>query len=211
MRPVIAVFAKAPRPGMVKTRLAAVLGDAAAAELHRALVADLLERLRPVSAAGIELHTDIDTDAWREFAVTRKLQCGGDLGLRMLHALGEALARGAGLACILGSDAPVLPLGHLDALLRSTADVALGPAEDGGYYAIACRRLHPQMFAGVAWSSAEALRHTERAAKQCGLSVELGPAWWDVDRMEDLRRLARSPELGRRTQCWMAANSRLLE
>jgi uncharacterized protein len=211
MRPVIALFAKAPAPGQVKTRLASRLGAGAAARLHTAFVEDLLDRLLTLDAAGLELHTDIETDAWRDFAVTQKLQCGGDLGLRMLHALDAALRAGAARACIAGSDAPTLPLQYLETLLQSPADVALGPTEDGGYYAIACRRVHPEMFRGVAWSTGAVLEQTERAVRACGLSVERGPAWWDVDEFGDLLRLAQSPDVPPRTRAWLDANAGLLQ
>ncbi len=210
MRPVIALFAKAPVPGQVKTRLRSRVGSEAASGLHSAFVEDLLDRLSALDAQ-LELHTDIETDAWRHFAVTRKLQCGGDLGLRMFHALDAALGAGTNRACIVGSDAPTLPLEYLETLLRSPADVALGPTEDGGYYAIACRRVHPDMFRGVAWSTGAALEQTEQAARACGLSVERGPAWWDVDEFGDLQRLAQSPDVPPRTRAWLDANAGLLQ
>jgi len=61
--------------------------------------------------------------------------------------------------------------------------------DDGGFYAIACRRIAPAMFEGVAWSTSNTLRDTVGALTYCGLSVELGPAWFDVDTPEDLQRL----------------------
>ena len=96
---------------------------------------------------------------------------------------------------ILGSDSPTLPREHVQRLLNSTADVALGPCEDGGYYAIACRRLHPEMFAGVEWSTPHVLEQTERAARAAGLSVERGDLWYDVDGPEDLMRVMQEPVL----------------
>jgi glycosyltransferase A (GT-A) superfamily protein (DUF2064 family) len=96
---------------------------------------------------------------------------------------------------VLGSDSPTLPRAHIERLLASSADVVLGPCEDGGYYAIACRRIDPRMFAGVGWSTPYALEQTERAVRACGLSVERGDLWYDVDGPEDLARLAAEPEL----------------
>lgn len=187
MRPVIIVFAKAPARGCVKTRLAARLGEERAARLHEAFVADTIEKARGL--ADVELHTDVATGAWMEFPVVRRLQCPGDLGARMLAALDTALGEGRPQAMILGSDAPSLPAGHLEALLASGADVALGPAEDGGYYAIACRVVKKNMFAGVNWSSAKTMRETIAAVRACGLSVAIGPSSFDVDTPADLARL----------------------
>jgi len=208
MRPAIILFAKAPLAGNVKTRLQARLGAEATLALHEAFVLDMLDKLLTLSElADIELHTDTKTDVWRRAKVTGRVQVAGDLGLKMLHALSTALARGREQVCIVGSDAPTLPAAHLRALLSSPADVALGPCEDGGYYAIACRRTNAAMFQGVRWSSAEALSQTEQAARACGLSVERGPGWYDVDRPEDLPRLLQDGDLPARVRRWFMQSS----
>jgi uncharacterized protein len=155
------------------------------------------------AVADVEMHTDSCTDAWPEAGVPRKLQCGGDLSLKMLHALSGALAEGRPAAMIVGSDAPTLPRAHLDALLGSAADVAFGPCEDGGFYAICCRRIHREMFRGVEWSTAGALAASECAACACGLTVERGPAWFDVDTPGDFARLVAAPALPRFTAAWV--------
>ena len=95
----------------------------------------------------------------------------------MLHALRRALAAGRPQAMIVGSDVPTLPAGHLSRLLRAKVDVALGPAVDGGYYAIACRKTHPRMFAGVEWSGARALHDTVRRFAE----AELAPRAAEID------------------------------
>ena len=200
MRPAIILFAKAPVAGHVKTRLQESLGREATLALHEAFVLDMLDKLLTLrGAADIELHTDIQTDVWRRPEVTQRIQTTGDLGLKMLHAL-----RGR-WACIVGSDAPTLPVSHIEALLASAADMALGPCEDGGYYAISSRRTHTDMFRGVAWSSEYAIEQTEEAALRCGLSVERGPTWFDVDRPEDLERLRREGSLPRHSADFFAA------
>jgi rSAM/selenodomain-associated transferase 1 len=203
MRPAIILFAKAPLAGHVKTRLQELLGADATLALHEAFVLDMLDKLLTLSDfADIELHTDIKTDVWWHAHVTIREQSAGDLGLKMLHALSAGLTEGRERVCIVGSDAPTLPAAHLHTLLASPADVALGPCEDGGYYAIACRRAHAEMFRGVAWSSAATLAQTGQAAQNCGLSVELGPAWYDIDLPEDLLRLRRDGNLPPRTGRW---------
>src|SRR5712692_6138755 len=203
MRPAIILFAKAPLAGHVKTRLQEWLGVDATLALHEAFVLDTLDELLTMGDfADIEIHTDIRTDVWRRPRVTVREQSTGDLGLKMLHALSAALTQGRERVCIVGSDAPTLPQAHLRALLTSAADVAIGPCEDGGYYAIACRRTHPQMFHGVEWSSPLALAQTEDAAQHCGLSVDRGPLWYDVDRPEDLLRLRVDAGLPAHTRGW---------
>jgi rSAM/selenodomain-associated transferase 1 len=204
LQPVIILFAKAPIPGRVKTRLHPPLSLAEATALYEGFVWDTIQRLQSISGVSLELHTDIRTDAWTTARVTQRLQSEGDLQLKMFHALDQALGRGHQRAIILGSDAPTLPAGHVARLLASTADVALGPTDDGGYYAVSCSRTHPEMFNDVAWSGPLTLEHTVRAVERCGLTVELGPRWFDVDEPADLERLAASPDLPPRTALWFA-------
>ena len=203
LRPCVILFAKAPIAGHVKTRLARAIGAEAALALHRAFVLDMLDKLSNLCGlADIEIHTDMETNAWLRPDIAVRLQTSGDLGSKMYHALGTALAEGRQQACIVGSDAPTLPISHLASLLASPAEVALGPCEDGGYYAIACRRVQPGMFRGVEWSSHQALEQTREAALSCGLDVECGPLWFDVDNPEELTRLMRERELPNHTNHW---------
>jgi uncharacterized protein len=188
----IILFAKAPVPGKVKTRLAPILTPEAAAELHSTFVDDMIHRFRSLEGSDFELHTDIRNDAWIDTGVTRKLQISGDLGLRMVHALEAGLQAGYSRVLILGSDAPTLPVAHVQTLLSADSDIALGPAEDGGFYAIAARRTDTAMLHGVSWSQSTTLAETVEAITRCGLSVELGPVWFDVDTPEDLQRLIAS-------------------
>ncbi|MCC6390039.1 MAG: TIGR04282 family arsenosugar biosynthesis glycosyltransferase [Bryobacterales bacterium] len=187
-RPVILLFAKAPVAGKVKTRLMPPLDGEQAAKVHEALVGEMWGRLGELGEADRELCTDEETTAWPE-AAPRRLQASGDLGERMFAALEEALAKGRPKAMIVGSDTTGLPAGRLRDLLRSEADVALGPAEDGGYYAICCRRVRAGMFDGVRWSTAHALADTVAGALRCGLAVQVGAPWFDIDTAKDLERL----------------------
>ena len=199
------LFAKAAIPGRVKTRLAPLLSPAAAADLHRAMVRDALDVLRQLPGLAIELHTDIPTDEWRECAVTTRLQAEGELGIRMLRSLGGGLAAGYRQVVLVGADSPGLPPGHVAGLLRLDADVALGPADDGGYWGIAARRVSPRMFDGVAWSTGQTLEQTVAAARRAGLTVETGSPWFDVDQPEDFRRMLAEGRMGRHVLEWARA------
>jgi rSAM/selenodomain-associated transferase 1 len=186
--PLVIVFAKAPVPGRVKTRLG--LEPQRAANLHSAFVRQTLRTLE--SCAGeleFELSTDEPTNAWADVCARRSMQVSGNLGERIYAALEGALLAGRPKAMVLGSDSPDLPAGHIRALLASRADVAIGPTEDGGFYAISCSRAHPAMFEGVHWSTGSALEDTLAASRRAGLTVEIGPAWFDIDRPDDLARL----------------------
>ncbi len=90
-------------------------------------------------------------------------------------------------------------------MLQDENDAVLGPAEDGGYYLVGCRRASPEMFKGVAWSSSETFSQTRSAFDAQGYRTHLTPLWRDVDSIEDLRRLAQEP-VGPRVQAWLDAN-----
>src|SRR5690242_14496684 len=159
MLPLIVVFAKAPRPGFVKTRLG--LEPTAAAALYTEFVRQTLTMVSSLrSEADLELCLDTPCAAWTEFLIPRTIQHVGDLGVKLHAALERGLAVGHPQVVIVGSDSPTLPLDYLRFLLNCTTDVALGPTIDGGYYGIACRRVKAEMFAGIRWSSSEALIDT---------------------------------------------------
>jgi hypothetical protein len=189
----VILFARAPVAGRVKTRLAAGVGAETAARLHQAFVRDVAACA--AAKYPIELHLDELTPAWPELDCPRRLQAAGDLGDRMRAALGAALAQGFENVAVLGTDAPDLPAAHLDDLLSGKSDVRLGPAEDGGFWGICCRRIVDTMFNGVPWSTARTLERTQAACLRAGLSVSLAERWADVDEPADLKRLAASPSL----------------
>ena len=188
MKPLIAVFAKAPIPGRVKTRLVPPLTSEVAALLHERLVADVWSRLNALSDADCELHTDQHTSAWPEIS-PKSLQCDGDLGQRMTHAIEHGFTAGRPSVAIVGGDIPEFPVAALSAMLSSTSDVSFGPARDGGYYALVCRRSAPGMLAGVRWSTAHALADSIASCIRAGLNISIGQPWHDVDSEEDLHLL----------------------
>jgi len=159
----IILFAKSPQPGRVKTRLIPTLPPDLAADLHSAFVRDMVNRFCHLPGIHFELHTDTESDAWPDLNVARKVQISGDLGLKMVHALGIGLASGHDRVIIVGSDAPTVPVKYVSELLESSADVALGPATDGGFYAIAASRTHRAMFETVTWSQADTMARTVEA------------------------------------------------
>jgi glycosyltransferase A (GT-A) superfamily protein (DUF2064 family) len=152
-----------------------------------------------------DLSIATDRDAWTELGIPVRLQQGAGLGQRLHHAASTALAEGHRACAIIGSDSPTLPPDHVRKLLAAQSDVALGPAEDGGFYAIVFRRTALHMFDGVAWSTPETLRQTEASTTRAGLTVSLGPSWFDVDTPEDLERLSRS-DVPAHTRHWLEVN-----
>ena len=197
------LFAEAPVPGNVKTNLQPVLSPTESAELHHSTVGDVLEWLeRFNSLADIELHIDTVSDAWREFPYQRVLLAHGNLGHQILSATEAAFGQGRQQVLILGSGSPNLPAQYLQELLLSTADVALGPTDDGGFYAIALRKIHPMLFDDVDWSAPDILRKTIISAQKLGMTLELGREWFDIDSPADLVRLITHPTPPR-TTAWL--------
>jgi rSAM/selenodomain-associated transferase 1 len=191
------LFTKPAREGRVKTRLIGDLTAAQAAALHAAFLADLLDRLREGDfdlrlAWALDPDEEVPAGPMPEVGGVR--QEGEGLGDRLYGALSAAAAE-AGAVMALGSDHPTLPLELVHRAferVESGADVALGPAEDGGYYLIALRAgaVAPRLFAGIAWSTGEVLAATLDRCRELSLRVELLPEASDVDTPEDLRRLA---------------------
>ena len=194
----VIVFAKAPRPGEVKTRLIPLLGADGAAGLHARLVKRTLETARAASLRPVELHcAPGPEDPFFSFCavhygVSLKIQANGDLGARMLAAFEDALARHA-CALLIGSDCPALTARHLrqaETALRDGADAVFVPCEDGGYALIGLRRVDARLFAGVAWGRDGVMAETRSRLKQLGWTWRELETLWDVDRPEDYARLA---------------------
>jgi uncharacterized protein len=193
----VVVFARAPEPGKVKTRLIPVLGEEGAAALHRRLVAHSLAVATAAGIGPVELWCAPDTgdpffdDCERRFGVSLHSQGEGDLGARMQRAFEAVLAR-ARRAILVGSDIPALSARYLrdaERVLARGDDVVIGPAEDGGYVLIGLSRRDPELFRGIPWGGPEVLAETRRrVAALRWRSSELS-ALWDMDRPEDLQRL----------------------
>jgi rSAM/selenodomain-associated transferase 1 len=203
----MALFARAPIAGEVKTRLCGPLTPQQACELHRALVRDAWETLDAFRGwAEVFLYGSREHPEWRELAGPQfRVQSGPDLGARLRHCFAEIRSLGGGPILILGSDSPAIPAAALAAwpALLEFAPAVLGPAEDGGYYAVGCREPDPAMFDGVRWSGPDTLTQTLAAFRQIGWEPALLPVHYDVDTPEDLVRLAAEPSLPPHTARWL--------
>lgn len=197
----VVVFAKAPAPGRVKTRLGTALGPHRAAQIYGLFLRYLSFTLRRLSP---DLHLFIAADppgasrTLRRFFAPAKPkavfpQKGPDLGGRMLNATREAQKRGAKKVLLIGSDCLELSLPHLRSAskLLDRKDLVLGPARDGGYYLLGWKRPEPGCFKGVVWSTSAVFRRTAANARKRGLSLGRLPVLSDVDEAGDLKRLGR--------------------
>jgi rSAM/selenodomain-associated transferase 1 len=196
-RVAVAIMAKAPRAGGVKTRLCPPLSPEEAAALYECFLRDKIAQVRALAGAdGVIAFTPDDArGVFEALAPGFHLlaQRGADLGGRLLNSLAALLRDGRPGAIAVDSDTPTLPtefLGEAVRLLSSAAiDVVVGPSEDGGYYLIGLRQPCPALFEEMPWSTPAVLPETLRRAEAKGLRVACLPPWFDVDTAHDLERL----------------------
>lgn len=197
------VFAKYPRPGTVKTRLVPPLTYAEAADLYTAMLCDSLRIYHTLT--GIEpllyIADERDREPMRRLLWEQGVphaerlpiypQRGADLGKRLANAFAEQYAAGPGPVAVIGTDHPSLPLQYLADMFNALRDhdLVLGPADDGGYYALGLRAAQPELFRDMPWSTPDLLRSTLTQADQLGLRTRMLPEWYDVDDQRTLRRL----------------------
>jgi hypothetical protein len=188
----ICVFAKPPRAGLVKTRLADAMGPEAAAALARAFFEDTWSVVSRVEwAEPVLATTDVDAPEWDELTgFTIWPQGRGDLGQRMEEVMRRALSTHR-VALAVGTDSPGLPAALLDAAREAlrTADAVLGPCDDGGFYLLGLRSCPVGLLSGIPWSTDTTFAHTVRAFRLRGLRTAVLPPWFDVDRPADVDRL----------------------
>lgn len=192
----VAILARAPIPGRVKTRLIPLLGEAGAASLQswmlRRSVAMALEAdVGPVTlwCEGDSGHRDFICCC--EFGpLSIRSQVAGDLGERMLAAVRESPATAGTL--VIGTDCPVLAAGHLREAARTMKDhdAVLIPVEDGGYVLIGMKKPAAGAFAGIDWGSPQVMAQTRQDLAAMGWRWSELAMLWDVDRAEDVERLA---------------------
>ena len=193
-------MARAPSAG--KSRLAAYLSPSRLHTLRAALVGDTLEAVARARAGRDEVVvfvTPADSEGEVASLTAERLsyapQPDGDLGQRMKAAFEDLLiARGCDAALLVGSDIPLLDERAIaaarDAVLSSD-DVVLGPADDGGYYLIGMSQVHAVVFEGIEWGTATVLDETIRAAARAGVAARLIQRAYDIDTIEDLKRVER--------------------
>ncbi len=191
------IFTRYPEAGKAKTRLIPALGPEGAAALYRQMAEHTLKQARSLQSRRPESVSVAIQFAGGSAAQMRdwlggdlqyQPQSEGDLGDRMAQAFQAAFAARAGAAIVIGTDCPDLDAELLDQAFQKLQhhDLVLGPASDGGYYLIGLRRSIPDLFQGIAWSTATVLQRTVEIGNQLGLSIGLLPTRSDVDHPADL-------------------------
>ena len=184
------VFLKAPRPGFVKTRVAATAGRDKACAIYRELVETLLAGLGSLDSVELRFWPDdaaAEIKSWLREGWTAEPQGEGDLGDRLRRAFASAFNSGAQRVVIIGSDCPEVEAADIRSAWRELAahDLVVGPAVDGGYWLIGLSSPQPKMFAGIAWSSDQVLGQTLQLGRELGLRIQLLRILTDIDTEED--------------------------
>lgn len=191
------VFAKAPIPGQVKTRLIPSMGATAAASLHEKLVFHSLETVKNSGLGPVEVWCTPSEEhpffklCAEKFQLRLRKQTEGDIGKRMAYAFDHTLGK-VPSALLIGTDCPSLTQDDLKEAVEALAqgmDAVIGPAEDGGYVLLGLHRFAPELFAGISWGADLVFEETRERLRGLGWQWHELKERWDVDRLEDVKRL----------------------
>ncbi|MGH7101628.1 MAG: TIGR04282 family arsenosugar biosynthesis glycosyltransferase [Acetobacteraceae bacterium] len=205
----IAVMAKAPRQGAVKTRLTPPLKPAEAVLLSESFLIDITAKLHEAAISApitpFLAYAPAGAEARFKGIVAPGTQLvladGGSIAEPGISGIGRGLFQAArnlfqsgyGAVALVSADAPTLPAMTLSAaahaLARPGDRMVLGPAADGGYYLIGLKAPHRRLFQEISWSSATVADETEARAREIGIEVVRLPTWYDVDDTATLGRL----------------------
>ena len=196
----LVIFAKAPQPGAVKTRLIPALGAEGAAKLARRMLSHTLQQALAAGVGPVELcMSPAPEDAsWQGLdlpnGVVRTAQGEGDLGQRMASAVARITHQQQSVL-LFGTDCPALTATHLaEAAWQLTRhDAVLVPVADGGYILIGLKAPCPELFTQMPWSTSAVAAETRRRMAAFDLRLWQGPMLHDIDEPADLIHLQRIP------------------
>ncbi len=193
---VLSVIAKQPVVGQVKTRLVPPLSPSQAALLSEAMLRDTLNNVSTLRDINIAVSFSPGTaaDYFSSITSNKTLLIPDDfenLGDCLPNTIHQLLALNYRKVILLNSDSPTLPLAYISQAFSEldSADIILGPSEDGGYYLIGMKRLITDVFHGIPWSTKDVLESTVEKASRLGLKVSFTPLWYDIDSIDDLIQL----------------------
>jgi len=212
----LVVMAKAPRPGMVKTRLAQTLSTEAVTVFYCCLLDDTLALARSLNLGDVEVAImcpESDVDELAQLAgsdVSVVAQKGEGLAAGLTSVFAHFSENGQRRTIAFNSDSPHLPASVLERAFEAlaTCDVVVGPTYDGGYYLVGAKAAHPGLFNGDGMGTSNALDTLLERVRSLGLSVSLADPFYDIDVMSDLIRLdtelkQQSPPRAPRTAAWL--------
>jgi uncharacterized protein len=197
----LAVMAKAPRPGKVKTRLSPPLTPEQASDLNACFLRDTVASLHAATLTApaewvISYTPPGEESAFRGILPDGALlisQRGDGFGERLLATAEDLFSCGFAAVCLIDSDSPTVPTKEFvraaKLLLAPGQRAVLGPSEDGGYYLIGLQQPHAHLFEEIAWSTAVVTAQTLQRAAEIGIPIERLQPWYDVDDASSLSRL----------------------
>lgn len=211
----LVIMAKAPRPGMVKTRLARSLPVPAVTELYCCLLDDTIALAQTLDGVEVTIMCpESDVEDLRRAAggaLCVVPQIGNGLAAGLTSVFAHFAGAGSRPIVAFNSDSPHLPASVLESAFHALAkcDVVIGPTHDGGYYLVGATASHPGLFTGDAMGTTNAFEALLARARALQLSVHLTDPFYDIDEMPDLGRLAvelqRTPGKAPKTAEWLLA------
>lgn len=188
------IFVKYPEPGKVKTRLAKNIGSENAAMLYRNMAEGIVCNLSKLTDYTKIIFFDPperrnDVMRWLKFdGLSFVAQDGNSLGERMSNAFSHAFSLGAEKAVVIGTDcAQITKQTILKAFEKlETSEAVIGPSDDGGYYLLGLRRLIPELFYDIDWSTNLVFDQTMKRLRRNGIKSKCLETLRDVDTVEDL-------------------------
>lgn len=191
----IIIFAKYPKHGNVKTRLAKTLGEAFATNFYVRCSEHTFKECLKLSKHSVSFlfypdkEHSLELKSWAGKNFIYKIQDGKDLGARMRNAFTEVFKNNFEKVLIVGTDIPDLSSGLINQALSELDknEIVIGPSTDGGYYLLGMKKFHPDLFNNIQWSSEEVLNKTLNIINQLDLNFNLLPKLMDIDTEEDLK------------------------
>ena len=211
----LVVMAKAPRHGMVKTRLAQSFPVEAVTELYRCFLHDTIGLARSLGTVDVAIMCpasdveELKRLAQIQGAVGVVAQKGLGLAAGLTSVFAQFTANDRQRVVAFNSDSPHLPASVLENAFNALVehDMVVGPTYDGGYYLVGARAAHPALFDGDGMGTKSALEILLARARGMQLSVALTDPFYDVDVESDLARLAAelrlAPARAPRTAVWL--------
>lgn len=192
----IVIFAKAPQPGLAKTRLIPALGAPAAAALALRMLMHTLAQALAADVGPVELCVTPSSQeaVWQSITVSTSVtwsdQGEGDLGMRMARATKRVIDAGES-ALLIGTDCPMLDAACLQSAAHSLQhfSATLTPAFDGGYVLLGLQHFHASLFEDIEWSTETVAFETLCRLEQLGWRVQHNPMLHDIDEPDDLKWL----------------------
>ncbi len=214
---ILVIMAKAPRPGVVKTRLTPDLSPHEVTSFYRCLLDDTLALACSLSDVEIAImcpEHDVSELAQLAGALTNNkagviAQHGSGLAAALTSVFAHFAGNGKRRVIAFNSDSPHLPPSILEQAFHVLLDhdVVIGPTHDGGYYLVGAKSSHPSLFASDGMGTSSALETLLSRARTLDLSVGFADLFYDIDIAADLTRLAtdlrHAPEKAPRTAAWL--------